>query len=88
MEKLQDNIELERAAAIAYDNLKESSRNEITNSLKRVLNDSLPQKYEVLPIVGDPKKYYILNVDEYKVIFEHEPDMLHVHAILSGSFGK
>lgn len=88
MEKLQDNIELKRAAAIAYDNLKESSRNEISDSLKHILSDNLPLQYELLPIVGDSKKYYVLNVSEYKVIFEHEPDMLHVHAILSGSFGK
>lgn len=87
MERLLKNIELERAAEIAYDSLKESSRHEIDDSLNKVLNNS-EQKYVLLPIEGDSKKYYIMNVSKYKVIFEREPDMLHVHAILSGSLGK
>jgi mRNA-degrading endonuclease RelE of RelBE toxin-antitoxin system len=87
MERLLKNIELERAAEIAYDSLKESSRHEIDDSLNKVLNNS-EQQYVLLPVEGDSKKYYIMNVNKYKVIFEREPDMLHVHAILSGSFGK
>ncbi len=88
MERLLKNIELERAAEIAYDSLKKSSRNEIDHSLNSVLTNNPKQSYELLPIEGDSKKYYVMNVSKYKVIFEREPDMLHVHAILSGSFGK
>ncbi len=88
MERLLKNIELERAAEIAYDSLKKSSRNEIDNSLNSVLTNNPKQSYELLTIEGDSKKYYVMNVSKYKVIFEREPDMLHVHAILSGSFGK
>ena len=88
MERILKNIELERAAEIAYDSLKESSRNEIENSLKSILKNNDQQNIELLPVAGDPKEYYIMNVGIYKVIFEREPDMLHVHAILSGSFGR
>ncbi len=88
MERVLKNIELERAAEIAYDNLRESSRNEIKNSLKSVLNNNPKQRIELLPIEGDSKKYYVINVGKFKVIFERKPEMLNVHAILSGSFGK
>ncbi len=88
MVKLLKNIELERAAAIAYDSLKKSSRNEIDSSLNNVLTNNSNQNYELLPVEGDTKEYYVMNVNKYKVIFEKEPNMLHVHAILSGSFRK
>jgi hypothetical protein len=88
MERVFKNIGLERAASIAFDSLKESSQHDIENSLNKVLDESSETNYAPMQIEGDVRKYFIMNVGKYKVIFEREPDLVHVHAILSGNFGK
>lgn len=88
MEQIFKNIALERAAEIAFDSLKENSRHEIESSLNKVLDDSLEKNYIPMPVEGDSRNYFIMNVGKYKIIFEREPDLVHVHAIISGNFGK
>ena len=88
MERVFKNIGLERAASIAFDSLKESSQHEIENSLNEVFDEKSNKNYFPLVVEGDSRNYFIMNVGKYRVIFEREPDLVHVYAILSGDFGK
>jgi hypothetical protein len=86
METSLGNIELERAAGIAFDSLKENSRNDIVKSLNHVFETNSINQLKSFRIDGDSRLYYVLNTNNYRLIFDYEFNIIHVHAIYN--FGK
>lgn len=87
MERLLKNIELGRAAEIAFDSLKESSQNEISNSLQAILSGQ-ESNLRSFFIEDDNEPYFLMNVGKFKVVFRKKPDFIQVEGILSGSSGQ
>ena len=86
MERLLKNIELGRAAEIAFDSLKESSQNEISDSLQAILKGQ-ESNLRSFFIENDNEPYFLMNVGKYKIVFRKKPYFIQVDGILSGSFG-
>jgi hypothetical protein len=87
MERLLKNIELGRAAEIAFDSLKESSQNEISDSLQAILKGQ-ESNLRSFFIENDNEPYFLMNVGKFKVVFRKKPDFIQVEGILSGNYGQ